>query len=67
MDFHEVRSSACGHSNHTPLIYYYDDDWGHKGSEVWYKGSDGKIHEGKLNVCLSCGMVFVKGNDNDIK
>ena len=28
MDFHEVKSSVCGHSNHTPLIYYYDDDWG---------------------------------------
>lgn len=67
MDFHEVRSSTCGHSNHTPLLYYYDDEWNIKGSEVWYKGSDGEVHEGELNVCLSCGMVFVKENDNDIK
>lgn len=67
MDFHEARSSVCYHSNHTSLIYYYDDDWGVRGSKVWYKGSDGKQHEGQLNVCLSCGMVFVKENDNDIK
>ena len=66
MDFHEVSSSVCGHSNHTPLIYCYDD-WVVRGSKVWYNGSDGKIHEGKLTVCLDCGSVFVKQNDNDIK
>lgn len=58
---------ACDHINHTPLIYYYDDDWGFKGSQVWYKDSEGKQHEGELNICLSCGMVFVNENDNDIK
>ena len=67
MDFHEANTLVCGHSKHTPLMYYYDDEWGIRGSEVWYKGSDGKEHEGELNVCLSCGMVFVKENDNDIK
>ena len=67
MDFNMVRPSECHHSNNTPLIYYYDDDWGVRGSQVWYKGSDGEAHEGQLMVCLSCGTVFVRENDNDIK
>lgn len=68
MDFDKVHAFDCSHTkNTTPLIYYYDDDWGVKGSKVWYKGSDGEIHEGQLTVCLSCGTVFVKENDNDIK
>ena len=67
MDFQTLSPHMCGHINHTPLIYYYDDDWGVTGSKVWYKGSDGKVHEGELTVCLSCGFVFVRQNDNDIK
>lgn len=67
MDFNVIKPSSCNHSNNTPLIYYYDDDWGVKGSKVWYRGSDNKVHEGELTVCLSCGTVFVKENDNDIK
>ena len=67
MDFQTLSPHMCGHSNHTPLIYYYDDDWGVRGSKVWYKGSDGKSHEGELTVCLDCGFVFVRQNDNDIK
>ena len=67
MDFQTLSSHMCDHTNHTPLIYYYDDDWGVRGSKVWYKGSDGKSHEGELTVCLDCGFVFVRQNDNDIK
>ena len=67
MDFQTLSPHMCGHINHTPLIYYYDDDWNVRGSKVWYKGNDGKVHEGELTVCLSCGTVFVRENDNDIK
>lgn len=68
MDFNITSPSICSHNNTTPLIYYYyDDDWGIYGSNVWYRGSDGKRHEGQLTACLSCGTVFVKENDNNIK
>jgi hypothetical protein len=67
MDFNGVRPFICGHSNHTSLSYYYDDEYGVRGPKVWYKGTDGEPHEGVLTVCLDCGVVFVKPIDNTIK
>lgn len=56
----------CNHGNHTSLNYYYDDDWGVKGSKVWFTGKEGNYVTGELNICLDCGAVFVKPW-NDIK
>ena len=47
-----------GHHTTIELQYYYDDDWGHKGSKVWFADC-----EAKLYVCLHCKTVFV----DDIK
>lgn len=38
------------------LKYYYDDDWGHKGTKVW---SD-KGTEMILKFCPKCGNVQVE-------
>ena len=35
--------------------YYYDDDWGFKGSQVWGEKKEEKI----LSYCTKCGQVFV--------
>ena len=51
----------CEHKTKVPLDYYYDDDWGSKGSKVWYNDPNqgGKRIEGGLKVCVDCGQVFV--------
>ncbi len=51
----------CEHKTKVPLDYYYDDDWGHTGSKVWYNDPNlgGKRIEGQLRVCIDCGQVFV--------
>ena len=51
----------CEHKTKVPLDYYYDDDWGHTGSKVWYNNPNlgGKRIEGQLRVCIDCGQVFV--------
>ena len=40
---------ACDHKIKVPLSYYYDDDWGHKGDQVWYNDPNqgGKQKEGR--------------------
>ena len=50
----------CDHKIKVPLDYYYDDDWGFKGDQVWYKDPNqgGKRIEGRLKVCVDCGQVF---------
>ena len=51
----------CEHKTKVPLKYYYDDDWGFKGDQVWYKDPNqgGQRIEGRLRMCLDCGQVFV--------
>ena len=48
------RFGGCPH-NLKPLNYYYDDDWGFKGSQVWGEKREEKI----LSYCTKCGQVFV--------
>ena len=47
----------CDHKIKVPLSYYYDDDWGFKGDEVWYNDPNkgGKRIDGRLKVCVDCG------------
>ena len=66
MLFNKCHAIACNHDNHRPLRYYYDDDWGVKGSKVWVTDDEGIEHTLELQVCLSCGTVFVK-EYNDIR
>ena len=48
------RFGGCLHDL-KPLNYYYDDDWGFKGSQVWGEKREEKI----LSYCTKCGQVFV--------
>lgn len=57
--FDSVHALTCNHMHSAPLQYYYDDDWGVKGSKVWFTAEE-KYHTGELHVCLDCGAVFVK-------
>lgn len=52
---------ACDHKTKVPLDYYYDDDWGFKGDQVWYNDPNqgGQRIEGRLRMCIDCGQVFV--------
>ena len=38
------------------IQYFYDDDWGYKGSMVW--DSNGK--EKRLCACKKCGALFIQ-------
>ena len=51
----------CDHKTKVPLKYYYDDDWGFKGDQVWYNDPNqgNQCVEGQLRVCIDCGQVFV--------
>ena len=52
---------ACDHKIKVPLDYYYDDDWGFKGNQVWFNDPNkgGQRREGQLRMCIDCGQVFV--------
>ena len=52
---------ACEHKIKVPLKYYYDDDWGFKGDQVWYRDPNqgGPYKEGRLCMCIDCKQVFV--------
>ena len=52
---------ACDHKTKVPLDYYYDDDWGFKGNQVWFNDPNkgGQRREGQLRMCVDCGQVFV--------
>lgn len=41
--------------------YFYDDDWGYKGSKVW----DGKWKEKRLCACKKCGAVFIQNAEEE--
>ena len=43
-----------GHKNVKELLYYYDDDWGYKGSKVWFGNCQATLY-----VCPICHTVFV--------
>ena len=51
----------CEHKIKVPLDYYYDDDWGFKGNQVWFNDPNkgGQRREGQLRMCIDCGQVFV--------
>ncbi len=63
------KPNLCQHDRISPLKYYYDDDWGVRGTKVWYK-EDGEEHAAELCMCLDCGAVFTmpwEDEENDIK
>lgn len=43
-----------GHKIVEELLYYYDDDWGYKGSRVFFRD-----YKAILYVCPVCRTVFV--------
>ena len=47
----------CEHKTKVPLDYYYDDDWGFKGNQVWFNDPNkgGRRREGQLRMCSICG------------
>ena len=47
-------SNVCSHEI-APCEYYYDDDWGFKGREIFEYGKT----LGKLCYCKKCGALFV--------
>lgn len=57
----EVMNSNNGKCKHCleELKYYYDDDWGVRGSIAWDK--QGK--EKTFHYCKKCGQVFVKDRE----
>ena len=58
--------SQCKHDRRmSSLVYYYDDDWGSRGTKVWYN-SNHREYRGELCVCLDCGLVFVQPREEDI-
>lgn len=42
--------------------YYYDDDWGHRGSKVWSFRREGtsRCTERILYVCPQCGLMYAQ-------
>lgn len=50
-------SNVCSHDL-APCEYYYDDDWGFKGREIFECGKT----LGKLCYCKKCGALFVNRN-----
>jgi len=46
----------------SPLNYYYDDDWGHKGNMVWDGFSNKKK---RLYYCPECGLVYALISDGE--
>lgn len=54
----EIIKLLKNHCDHDleELKYYYDDDWGFKGSIAW----DEQGKEKTLYYCKKCGQVFVK-------
>ena len=57
----EIMNSNNGKCKHDleELKYYYDDDWGVRGSIAW--GKQGK--EKTFHYCKKCGQVFVKDRE----
>ena len=53
----KIADSVCSHDL-APCEYYYDDDWGFKGREIFECGK--KL--GKLCYCKKCGALFVNRN-----
>lgn len=54
----EVTNQLKSYCNHDleELKYYYDDDWGVRGSIAWDKQGNKKT----FHYCKKCGQVFVK-------
>ena len=51
----------CDHKTKVPLKYYYDDDQGFRGDQVWYNDPNqgDQRKEGRLRMCIDCGQLFV--------
>ena len=54
LEIMNINNGKCKHEL-SELKYYYDDDWGNKGSVVWNK----EWEEKTLCYCKKCGQVFV--------
>ena len=46
---------GCSHELEE-IRYYYDDDWGHRGSIAW----DSNWKEKEFCYCKKCGQVFLR-------
>lgn len=55
LEIMNINNGKCKHEL-SELKYYYDDDWGNKGSVVW----DEEWKEKILCYCKKCGQVFVR-------
>lgn len=55
-----IKCNNCN-SDLKPLNYYYDDDWGHKGNQVWMNQYTQEI---RLFACPKCGNVQIRINQN---
>lgn len=57
----EIMNSNSGKCKHEleELYYYYDDDWGVKGSKAWDKQGKAKT----FYHCKKCGQVFIKDRE----
>lgn len=54
------NANVCNHEL-APCEYYYDDDWGHIGREIFAN----KRRIGYLCCCKKCGALFVDWNIKD--
>ena len=57
----EIMNSNNGKCKHDleELKYYYDDDWGVRGSIAWGKQDKEKT----FHYCKKCGQVIVKDRE----
>lgn len=53
-DHSEIYVKDTHTHNLSPLNYYYDDDWGHRGNKAW--GSKGQNL--RLYYCKKCRQVL---------
>ena len=49
------QQGRCSHEIEE-IKYFYDDDWGHRGSIAW----DSHWNEKEFCYCKKCGQVFLR-------
>ena len=58
LEIMNLNNGNCKHELEE-LYYFYDDDWGVKGSKAWGKQGSAKT----FHYCKNCGQVFVRDRD----
>lgn len=56
------KINTCSHKL-GELNYFYDDDWGVRGSIAW----DNNWNEKTFHYCVKCGQVFVKNRKKNLR